>query len=67
MFAFAIWDKNNKKIFGARDHFGIKPYYYAQMENVFIFGSEIKSFLPHPQFKKELNKKCLPNYLTFFI
>ena len=65
MFAFAIWDKNNKKIFGARDHFGIKPYYYAQMENVFIFGSEIKSFLPHPQFKKELNKKCLPNYLTF--
>ena len=65
MFAFTIWDKKNKKIFGVRDHFGIKPYYYAQMNGAFIFGSEIKSFLPHPQFVKELNKECLPNYLTF--
>lgn len=65
MFAFTIWDKKNKKIFGVRDHFGIKPYYYAQMNGAFIFGSEIKSFLPHPQFEKELNKECLPNYLTF--
>lgn len=65
MFAFTIWDKKEKKIFGARDHFGIKPYYYAQMGNSFFFGSEIKSFLPHPEFKKELNEECLPNYLTF--
>ncbi|MEG0691585.1 MAG: asparagine synthase (glutamine-hydrolyzing), partial [Oscillospiraceae bacterium] len=65
MFAFTIWDKNKKKLFGARDHFGIKPYYYAQMGNTLLFGSEIKSFLPHPEFKKELNEACLPNYLTF--
>ncbi len=65
MFAFAIWDTKTKKLFGARDHFGIKPYYYAQMGDTLIFGSEIKSFLPHPEFKKELNEECLPNYLTF--
>lgn len=65
MFAFTIWDRKNKKLFGARDHFGIKPYYYSNMKNAFFFGSEIKSFLPHPDFKKELNEECLPNYLTF--
>lgn len=65
MFAFTIWDKTEKKLFGARDHFGIKPYYYSQMGETFMFGSEIKSFLPHPDFKKELNEACLPNYLTF--
>lgn len=65
MFAFTIWDKTEKKLFGARDHFGIKPYYYANMGETFFFGSEIKSFLPHPAFKKELNEACLPNYLTF--
>lgn len=65
MFAFTIWDKKEKKLFGARDHFGIKPYYYANMGKTFFFGSEIKSFLPHPDFKKELNEECLPNYLTF--
>ncbi|MEG0894512.1 MAG: asparagine synthase (glutamine-hydrolyzing), partial [Oscillospiraceae bacterium] len=65
MFAFTIWDKNNKKIFGCRDHFGIKPYYYAKMNDCFMFGSEIKSFLANPQFKKELNEEKLPDYLTF--
>lgn len=65
MFAFTIWDKNTKKLFGCRDHFGIKPYYYAQMRETFLFGSEIKSFLPHPNFKKELNEEKLPDYLTF--
>lgn len=65
MFAFTIWDKKEKKLFGARDHFGIKPYYYAQSGGVFFFGSEIKAFLPHPDFHKELNEECLPSYLTF--
>lgn len=65
MFSFTIWDKNNDKLFGVRDHFGIKPYYYAQMGGTFMFGSEIKSFLPHPEFKKELNEEKLPDYLTF--
>lgn len=65
MFAFTIWDKKENKLFGARDHFGIKPYYYAQSGGAFFFGSEIKGFLPHPDFHKELNEECLPNYLTF--
>ncbi len=65
MFSFIIWDKNKKKIFGARDFFGIKPMYYAKMGNIFFFGSEIKGFLPHPDFRKELNESRLPDYLTF--
>lgn len=65
MFAFAIWDIEKQELFGARDHFGIKPYYFAQMNDTFMFGSEIKSFLPHPDFKKELNKEALKPYLTF--
>lgn len=65
MFAFTIWDKKEKKLFGCRDFFGIKPYYYAKMGETFLFGSEIKSFLPHPDFVKELNEERLPDYLTF--
>lgn len=65
MFAFVIWDKNKKELFGARDFFGIKPLYYAVMDKTFMFGSEIKSFLEHPNFKKELNTDALENYLTF--
>ncbi len=65
MFAFIIWDKNSKRIFGARDMFGIKPLHYAKMGDSFIFGSEIKSFLKHPSFKKELNREALENYLSF--
>ncbi len=65
MFSFVIWDKKKKELFGARDFFGIKPMYYAVMGKTFMFGSEIKSFLPHPHFKKELNTTALENYLTF--
>ncbi|MBR3969661.1 MAG: asparagine synthase (glutamine-hydrolyzing) [Ruminococcus sp.] len=65
MFSFVIWDKKNKEFFGARDFFGIKPMYYAVMDKTFMFGSEIKSFLAHPHFKKELNTTALENYLTF--
>ena len=67
MFAFAIWDTKNESLFIARDFFGIKPLYYTQntKDNSFIFGSEIKSFLKHPGFKKELNKDALKPYLTF--
>ena len=65
MFAFVIWDKNKKELFGARDFFGIKPLYYAVMNGTFMFGSEIKSFLEHPDFTKELNTAALESYLTF--
>lgn len=65
MFAFCIYDKNKEKLFLARDHFGIKPLYYYKNDDVFLFGSEIKSFLTHPKFVKELNKEMLGSYLTF--
>ena len=65
MFSFVIWDKETKMLFGARDFFGIKPLYYAQMNGAFLFGSEIKAFLKHPAFVKELNTAALEEYLTF--
>ncbi|HDY73042.1 MAG TPA: asparagine synthase (glutamine-hydrolyzing) [Candidatus Jorgensenbacteria bacterium] len=65
MFAFAIWDENKKILFAARDHLGIKPFYYAVQDGAFYFGSEIKAILAHPDFKKELNEEGLSYYLTF--
>lgn len=65
MFAFIIYDKNKNELFGARDFFGIKPLYYAKFGETFMWGSEIKSFLDHPAFEKELNEDVLETYLTF--
>ena len=65
MFAFVVYDIKDKSLFGARDFFGIKPLYYYLTDDEFMFGSEIKSFLGHPDFKKELNKEMLKQYLTF--
>ena len=65
MFAFVIFNKNTNEVFGARDFFGIKPLYYAKMSETLMWGSEIKSFLDHPHFKKELNTDVLETYLTF--
>ena len=65
MFAFVIYDINTHELFGARDFYGIKPLYYYLDKKEFMFGSEIKSFLAHPNFKKELNKDMLEDYLTF--
>ncbi|MEE1115047.1 MAG: asparagine synthase (glutamine-hydrolyzing) [Eubacterium sp.] len=66
MFAFVIWDSNTNTLYGARDYFGIKPFYYSMLPggNI-LFGSEIKSFLEHPQFRKEVNPDALRPYLTF--
>lgn len=65
MFTFVIWDKKERKMFLARDFFGIKPMYYASMNGTFMFGSEIKAFLCHPNFDKKLNHDVLENYLTY--
>ena len=66
MFAFVIWDTKTSTLYGARDPFGIKPFYYynAPSGNI-LFGSEIKSFLDHPEFKAEVNERALRPYLTF--
>ena len=65
MFAFAIWNKSNNELFMARDQWGIKPLYYAKFNDTFMFASEIKAFLDHPDFKKELNSKIIAPYLCF--
>lgn len=66
MFAFVVWDKKKNMIYGARDPFGIKPFYYTKTESGhLIFGSEIKSFLEHPEFTPQVNEKALRPYLTF--
>lgn len=65
MFAFIIYNKADGSLFGARDMFGIKPFYYANFGENFIFGSEIKAFLLHPEFKKEMNEEALSHYLSF--
>ena len=65
MYGFVIYNKNDGSLFGARDIFGIKPFYYTFAEESFMFGSEIKSFLLHPNFKKELNEEALAHYLSF--
>lgn len=66
MFAFVIWDKEKKLLFGVRDIFGIKPFYYYPIPGGegMIFGSEIKAFLPHPKFEKAVNPEALRPYLT---
>lgn len=65
MFAFVIWDSKNETIFGARDFFGIKPFYYAVVDGNLVFASEIKSILAYPGYKKAVNDTALENYLTF--
>lgn len=65
MFAFAIYDKNDDSLFLARDYFGIKPLYYANMNDVFMFASEPKAFLEHPSFLRVLNEDILGAYLSF--
>ena len=65
MFAFAIYNKNTKELFLARDNFGIKPLYYYKTNETFMFASEIKAFLDVEDFKKELNENILKAYLEF--
>ena len=65
MFAFAIWDRDSRELFCARDFFGIKPFYYTQQNGRFIFASEIKCILEHPDYTRELNRDALEQYLCF--
>ena len=65
MFAFAIWDEGNRRLFIARDRLGVKPLYYAKTNDSFLFASEIKCLLCHPQLKKTVHDEALYHYLTF--
>lgn len=65
MFAFVIWDSDKKTLFGARDYFGIKPFYYSLFNDVLIFSSETKNILEFPGFEKKVNEEALEQYLSF--
>jgi asparagine synthase (glutamine-hydrolysing) len=65
MFAFAIWDRNRRSLFIARDRLGIKPLYYRHQDDTFLFGSEIKTILNYPHVRPEFNRGTLAEYLAF--
>ena len=62
-FAFAIWDKRREILFCARDHFGVKPFYYYSDNNTFAFGSEIKAIFCLPEVPREVNEVWIGDYL----
>lgn len=64
-FAFAIWDKTRQELFIARDRYGTKPLYYSFVGPYFIFASEQKAILTHPEVKRELDQEALLEYFTF--
>jgi asparagine synthase (glutamine-hydrolysing) len=65
MFAFGIWDSRRNELFLARDRLGIKPLYYTQLADGFLFGSEIKAILRHPSVIPDLDEEAFFHYLTF--
>jgi len=65
MFAIGAWNTNEKSLYLSRDRYGVKPLYYWYTGNKFLFASEIKAFLKHPDFKVDLNFAALNEYFTF--
>ncbi|MFP5501369.1 MAG: asparagine synthase (glutamine-hydrolyzing), partial [Candidatus Sericytochromatia bacterium] len=65
MFAFAIWDRERRELFLARDRYGVKPLYYTLQGQTLLFGSEVKAILAHPDTRTELDRPALLEYFTF--
>lgn len=65
-FAFAIWDSNERRLFCARDHFGVKPFYYARTGNDgFLFSNTLNTLRLHPSISDELHETVIADYLLF--
>ncbi|WP_417067448.1 XrtA/PEP-CTERM system amidotransferase [Niveibacterium terrae] len=65
MFAFALWDRGKQTFFLARDRLGVKPLFYARLEDdTVIFGSELKALLAHPGFRREIDPECVEDYFA---
>jgi asparagine synthase (glutamine-hydrolysing) len=65
MFALALWDRRERTLLLARDRFGVKPLYYAQRGGLFVFGSEVKALLAHPEVPARPDLEGLAEYLSF--
>ncbi|MBI1362738.1 MAG: asparagine synthase (glutamine-hydrolyzing) [Proteobacteria bacterium] len=65
IFAFAIWDKQEKALFAARDHLGIKPFYYTVTPSGMLFASEMKSLLQSPEVKRDVDEEALFSYISY--
>src|SRR5674476_633330 len=65
-FVFAIWNNENKELFLARDRVGIRPLFYTQTQNTFVFGSEIKTLFEHPDVKPEIDPVSMSQIFTFW-
>ena len=66
MFAFGLWDRNQEILFLARDRLGIKPLYYASLDDgTFIFASELKGLLAHPTLSREMDPHAIEEYFSF--
>jgi asparagine synthase (glutamine-hydrolysing) len=64
-YAFAIWDKPRSRLFCARDHFGIKPFFYVWVGNTLVFGNTIDCLRMHPEVSGQLSEQAIANYLLF--
>jgi len=64
-FAFAIWDSHRKTLFCARDHFGVKPFYYADLDDQFVFSSVLNCVRMHPDVSDTLNETAIGDFLLF--
>ncbi len=65
MFTFSLWDKEQKKLYLVRDRLGIKPLYWGYSQGVLFFGSQPKSFIPHPKWYPEIDTHALTHYFRF--
>ncbi|MBN1141399.1 MAG: asparagine synthase (glutamine-hydrolyzing) [Deltaproteobacteria bacterium] len=65
MFAFALWDRAEKTLTLARDRIGEKPLYYGWMDNVFLFGSELKALMAHPRWRGSIDRDALTLFLQY--
>ncbi len=64
-FSFGVWDTRNKQLFCARDHFGIKPFYYTQRQGLFVFSNTLNCMRMHPDVSGELNDAAIGDFLLF--
>ncbi len=65
MFSFAIWDRNKRTLFIARDRLGVKPLFYAEVDGWLVFGSELKAVLKHPNVSRDIDPTAVEDYFTF--